>query len=118
VVGGHDTPRILSVCGGDTASIRLAALVQMSVPGAPASYDGDEIGMTGSIDPFARAAFPWSRPDTWDDGLRAYVDVPEIAGRVLQPAALPGDEPCEPLDVGASSIVITIPARSGRVFVT
>ena len=43
-------------------ALRLATLIQATLPGAPAVYYGDEIGMTGSIDPFARAAFPWSRP--------------------------------------------------------
>src|SRR5690349_171221 len=73
LVGSHDTPRILSVLGGDADAVRLATLIQATLPGAPAVYYGDEIGMRGSIDPFARAAFPWSRPDTWDEGIRGYL---------------------------------------------
>ena len=71
LLGSHDTPRLLTIVGGDAASVRLAALVQATLPGAPAVYYGDEIGMTGSIDPAARAAFPWDRPETWDDSIRA-----------------------------------------------
>jgi neopullulanase len=73
LLGSHDTPRLLTIVGGDAASVRLAALVQATLPGAPAVYYGDEIGMTGSIDPAARAAFPWDRPDTWDDSIRAFL---------------------------------------------
>ncbi len=73
LIGSHDTPRILSVCGGDAASVRLATLIQVTLPGAPAIYYGDEIGMTGSIDPAARAAFPWDHRERWDRDLLAYI---------------------------------------------
>ncbi len=75
LLGSHDTPRLLTLMGGDPASVGLAALVQATLPGAPAVYYGDEIGMTGSIDPAARAAFPWDRPETWDDSIRASLRV-------------------------------------------
>ncbi len=35
LIDSHDTPRALTICSGDTASMRLATLVQMTVPGAP-----------------------------------------------------------------------------------
>ena len=73
LVGSHDTPRILSILGGDADGVRLAALIQATLPGAPAVYYGDEIGMTGSIDPGARAAFPWTQPETWDETIRDYL---------------------------------------------
>ncbi len=73
LLGSHDTPRFLSMVGGDTDSLRLATLIQMTVPGAPSIYYGDEIGMLGELDPGSRAAFPWDRPDTWDRALQAYV---------------------------------------------
>jgi cyclomaltodextrinase len=73
LVGSHDTPRILSIFGGDEDAVRLAALIQATVPGAPAVYYGDEIGMTGSIDPAARAGFPWSSPETWNERIRGYL---------------------------------------------
>ena len=50
--------------GGDTTSLRLATLIQMTVPGAPSIYYGDEIGMTGELDPLNRGAFPWDQPET------------------------------------------------------
>ena len=33
-------------------------------PGAPSIYYGDEIGMTGELDPLNRGAFPWDQPET------------------------------------------------------
>lgn len=37
----------------------LAAALQMSLPGVPSVYYGDEAGMTGMSDPFNRATYPW-----------------------------------------------------------
>jgi neopullulanase len=72
LVGSHDAPRPRTVCGGDPAAVRIATLLQMTLPGAPCVYYGDEIGMEGGHDPDNRRAFPWDRA-LWDHGLRAYV---------------------------------------------
>ena len=54
--------------------VKLAALFQMSYPGAPAIFYGDEVGVTGGEDPFNRGTYPWAdvggKPDT--DLLAAY----------------------------------------------
>jgi cyclomaltodextrinase / maltogenic alpha-amylase / neopullulanase len=73
LVDSHDTPRAITICGGDVASMRLAFLVQMTVPGAPCIYYGDEIGLPGGFDPDCRRSFPWDRPEAWDRDLLAYV---------------------------------------------
>ncbi len=71
LLDSHDTPRLRTMCGGDLASLRLATLVQMTLPGAPCVYYGDEIGLHGSADPECRRAFPtdpadWERePHAW-----------------------------------------------------
>jgi hypothetical protein len=39
--------------------LRLAAIVQMTIPGAPTVYYGDEVGVTGHDDPDDRRTFPW-----------------------------------------------------------
>ncbi|MEU4218055.1 glycoside hydrolase family 13 protein [Actinoplanes sp. NPDC026623] len=39
---------------------RLAALFQMTFPGSPAVFYGDEVGLTGGADPFNRATYPWA----------------------------------------------------------
>ena len=72
LLGSHDTPRVLTMCGGDVDSVRLATLVQMTVGGAPCVYYGDEIGMAGEQDPFCRASLPVD-PAAGDEDLRAYV---------------------------------------------
>jgi cyclomaltodextrinase len=73
LLDSHDTPRFLTMAGGDVASFRLATLIQMTVPGAPSIYYGDEIGLPGAHDPDCRRSFPWERPETWDRDLLAYV---------------------------------------------
>ena len=73
LLGSHDTPRFLSIVSGDQPSIRLAALIQMTLPGAPTIYYGDEIGMVGELDPGCRASFPWDYPERWDRDLLATV---------------------------------------------
>ena len=40
--------------------LKLADIVQFTVPGAPTIYYGDEVGMTGSDDPDDRRTFPWN----------------------------------------------------------
>jgi len=40
--------------------LRLALLFQVSYPGAPAVYYGDEVGLTGGDDPYNRAPYPWA----------------------------------------------------------
>src|SRR5688572_6788496 len=71
LLDSHDTPRFLSMVSGDPTSLRLATLLQMTLPGAPSIYYGDEVGMTGELDPHNRGAFPWDHPETWDRDLLA-----------------------------------------------
>lgn len=72
LLGSHDTARALWIMGDDSSALRLAALFQMTMPGAPCIYYGDEIGMSAGGDPHCRAAFPWHTPHTWDVDLLAF----------------------------------------------
>jgi len=67
----HDQARSLHVLGWtDNASpeaitlakrrYRMALLFQMTFPGSPAVYYGDEVGVTGGDDPYNRATYPWT----------------------------------------------------------
>ncbi|MBW8846996.1 MAG: glycoside hydrolase family 13 protein, partial [Burkholderiales bacterium] len=40
--------------------LRLAVFFQMTYPGAPTVYYGDEVGMAGGDDPYNRAPYPWA----------------------------------------------------------
>ena len=72
LLDSHDTPRLASILGGDTALIRLALLLQATLPGAPCLYYGGEVGLPGGIDPDCRRAFPWDEA-RWDRDLLAFV---------------------------------------------
>jgi glycosidase len=70
LISSHDQARALHLFGyEDTADVaaitlakqrlRLAMFMQMTLPGAPAIYYGDEVGVTGGDDPYNRATYPW-----------------------------------------------------------
>jgi len=68
----HDTARSLHVLGDvDGKStpaevalakqkLRLAVFFQMTYPGSPTIYYGDEVGLTGGEDPYNRGTYPWA----------------------------------------------------------
>jgi glycosidase len=85
LLDSHDTERLLwTLTPGDDnatdreldaanlaagkARVRLASLIQFTVPGAPTVFYGDEVGMTGDDDPDDRRTYPWAdkggSPDT------------------------------------------------------
>ena len=63
LVDSHDTARFLNDAGGDKSKLKLAALLQMTYPGAPTIYYGDEVGVTGGSDPDSRRTYPWGNED-------------------------------------------------------
>jgi len=69
LLDSHDTARALWMVQGDESALRLAVLLQMTLPGAPCIYYGSEIGMTGEHDPGCRAAFPWEKESAWNHTL-------------------------------------------------
>lgn len=73
MLGSHDTPRLMELGNGDVDIVKLAFLTQMTVPGAPNIYYGDEIGLAGRVDPYCRNAFPWAAPESWDSDLLDYL---------------------------------------------
>ncbi len=68
LLDSHDMARFLTLARGDRSALSLASTFQMTYPGAPSIYYGDEIGLPGGHDPFNRAAFPWEAT-TWDMDL-------------------------------------------------
>ena len=86
LLGSHDTERILTALGDKDVEklpyeqraghrmapaararakmlLKLAVCIQMTVPGVPIIYYGDEAGMEGHKDPFCRLPFPWGKED-------------------------------------------------------
>lgn len=81
IVGTHDTARILTVLGNETRTedrceravyklnpdelrtgislLKIASLLQFTLPGVPCIYYGDESGVEGFEDPFNRMCYPW-----------------------------------------------------------
>ncbi len=83
ILGTHDTDRIITALAGrrlgpeasreEKAAItmddrewelgiqrlKLAVVLQMTLPGVPCIYYGDEAGMEGYNDPFNRRCYPW-----------------------------------------------------------
>ncbi len=81
LVDSHDTQRILwALTPGERnredkelnvanltegkAKLEFLAMIQMTLPGAPTIYYGDEAGMTGDTDPNSRRPFEWDAMDT------------------------------------------------------
>jgi 4-alpha-glucanotransferase len=83
ILGSHDTLRIMTALGSPEADsissreeeakytlsseqknlalkrLKLATLFQMTFPGVPCIFYGDEAGLEGCRDPFCRHTFPW-----------------------------------------------------------
>lgn len=77
LLDSHDTERLLwtLTSGAETRAdrelntanlnagkqrVRLASLIQFTLPGAPTVYYGDEVGVTGDDDPDDRRTYPWA----------------------------------------------------------
>ena len=54
---GKDTPAAIARA---KQRLLLAVFIQMTHPGAPTIYYGDEVGVTGGDDPFNRGTYPWA----------------------------------------------------------
>jgi glycosidase len=68
LLGSHDTPRILTVCGGDVGRLTLALVFQFTYLGVPMIYYGDEVGMEGDNDPLCRGTLDWDE-NRWNKQL-------------------------------------------------
>lgn len=60
LISSHDSPRALRLLNDDKSKLKLLVLLQMTLPGAPSVYYGDEVGMTGGGDPDNRRTYPWA----------------------------------------------------------
>jgi glycosidase len=95
LIGSHDTPRILTMCGGDRRRALLAADIQFTWAGTPSIYYGDELGMEGGKDPDNRRGMAWKMASASNEFLAHYKKL--VALRTTTPALESGDP--EPLAV-------------------
>ncbi len=56
--GSHDTARLVNECGGSLRDALMVLILNQFLPGVPALYYGDEIGLAGENDPDCRGTFP------------------------------------------------------------
>ncbi|PJN86757.1 glycoside hydrolase family 13 protein [Bacillus sp. mrc49] len=59
LLGSHDTPRIFTDCGEDLVRAKLIHAILLTFNGSPCIYYGDEIGLTGGMDPGCRKCMVW-----------------------------------------------------------
>lgn len=57
-VGSHDTSRLVNECRGSHRDALIVLILNQFLPGVPALYYGDEIGLEGKNDPDCRRTFP------------------------------------------------------------
>ncbi len=84
----HDISRFLTRAGGDHWRLYLGTFLQMTLPGSPVVYYGDEIGMQGAANPYNRHTFDWTQAD-WDAQARSLTRT-LIAARHALPALQSG----------------------------
>lgn len=59
VLDSHDTPRLLTEVNGDQELMKQLVAFTYLQPGIPCLYYGDEIGLTGGMDPACRKCMVW-----------------------------------------------------------
>jgi alpha-glucosidase len=68
LLDSHDTARFSSVTRSREKHV-VGIGLQMTTPGVPMVFAGDELGLEGEWGEDARRTMPWSRPETWDKAL-------------------------------------------------
>lgn len=114
ILSSHDTARALSVASDDKDSVALAVLLQMTFPGAPSLYYGDEVGLGGGLDPDCRRVFP--EPAAWDQSLLS-LHKQLIALRHAHPALRTGRYRCLLVEGEVYGLSRSLPAETLTVVV-
>lgn len=73
LLDSHDVSRFLTVCGGDRDRMELAVLFQMTFPGMPSIFYGDEKGLTGKSEPEYRRPMEFDRVDSIEEVYRRFI---------------------------------------------
>jgi alpha-glucosidase len=70
MLDSHDTPRFRTVCGSRERQL-VGIGLQMTTPGVPVLYAGDELGLEATSGRGSRTPMPWRDSPRWDDSLLA-----------------------------------------------
>jgi alpha-glucosidase len=68
LVDSHDTARFRTVARSPARQL-VGVGLQMTSPGVPMVFAGDELGLEGEWGEDARRTMPWAAPETWDTDL-------------------------------------------------
>ena len=71
LLDSHDTARFRWVTG-DRDRHLVGIGLQMTTPGVPMIFAGDEVGLDGAWGEDARRTMPWSKPESWDTTLLSH----------------------------------------------
>ncbi len=120
LLGSHDRIRLMNVLGDSprrdqmteeqkaefkldenhrslaVSRLWVAALMQMTLPGVPCIYYGDEAGMEGYTDPYNRGPYPWGKEDVnctniYRNAIAVRKALPVFTNGVFRPFALNKD---------------------------
>jgi alpha-glucosidase len=68
ILDSHDTPRFRTMAGSRERQL-VGVGLQMTTPGVPMVFAGDELGLEGEWGEDARRTMPWGRREVWDEEL-------------------------------------------------
>jgi alpha-glucosidase len=68
ILDSHDTPRFRTMAGSRARQL-VGVGLQMTMPGVPMVFAGDELGLEGRWGEDARRTMPWDRREVWDTAL-------------------------------------------------
>ena len=72
ILDSHDSTRFRVIAGSRERQL-VGVGLQMTTPGVPMIFAGDEIGLEGAWGEDARRTMPWDRPESWDsEALETY----------------------------------------------
>ena len=77
LLDSHDTARFATVSGSRERHL-VGIGLQLTTPGVPMIFAGDELGLQGAWGEDARRTIPWDAPESWD------ADLFEGYGRLIQ----------------------------------
>ncbi len=86
LLDSHDVSRYLTLCGGSADKMELSVLLQMTFPGMPCVFYGDEKGLWGLSEKEYRQAMAWGKKHPLEQIFRSL-----IALRKEHPAPRCGD---------------------------